>query len=184
MARVHVGLAIVLLYEQRFTLSEEEAAQALANMRQQQEPDKSEFAAGLVADSYAKCFQGRCGEGLVEAVEALAIARASLAKDSIPVITTLLAVGFEQWKTGAQADGEKAMRDALELLREKKDMPHRMLVDSQLKVLTRYANFLKATHQKMMAKQMENEIERLREEQTPQCSNCTVNVVALSATAR
>lgn len=184
MAQVHDGLAIDLLQEQRYKQSEEESSQALATMRQQTEPDKKEFAAGLVANSYAKCFQGRCEEGLVEAREAMDHARADFANDSVPAIVTLLAVGFEQWKTGAQADGEKAMREAIELLRENKNMPHRRLIDAQLAVFMRYADYLKATHQKMMAKQVENEIERLRGEQTRLCRDCTVNVVALSAKAR
>jgi tetratricopeptide (TPR) repeat protein len=182
--RVHVGMAIVLLQEQSFKQSEEESSLALESLRRQAEPDKSELVAGLVASSYAKCFQGRCKEGMLEATEAMALARATFAKDSTPVIAALLAVGFGQWKTGAQADGEKAMRDALELLREKKDMPRRMLLDAQLMVLTRYTAYLKTTHQKVMAKQMENEIESLKREQPPLCRDCTVNVVALSSNAR
>jgi tetratricopeptide (TPR) repeat protein len=182
--RVHVGMAIVLLQEQSFKQSEEESSLALESLRRQAEPDKSELVAGLIASSYAKCFQGRCKEGMLEATEAMALARAAFARDSTPVIAALLAVGFEEWKTGAQADGEKAMRDALELLREKKDMPRRMLLDAQLMVLTRYTVYLKTTHQKVMAKQMENEIEWLKREQPPLCRDCTVNVVALSSNAR
>jgi tetratricopeptide (TPR) repeat protein len=183
-ARAHVGVAIILLYEQRFTTSEEESSEALRGMREQKQPDNGEFVAGLVASSYAKCFLGRCEEGLVEAKEAMIRARADFASDSVPVIVSLLAVGFEQWKTGAQAEGEKAMHEALELVHGNMNMPRRMLIDVQLKVFTRYADYLKATHQKMMAKQMEHEIERLRGEQTPLCRDCTVNVVALSANAR
>ena len=74
-----------------------------------------------------------------------------------------------------------AVAEALELLHQKTNMPYPMLVDAQLKVLTSYTNFLKATHQKSMAKQMENEITRLKDEQTPVCKNCTVNVMTLAA---
>jgi tetratricopeptide (TPR) repeat protein len=183
-ARVHVAVAIDLLQEQSFKQSEAESSQALESLRRQAEPDKTELVAGLVASSYAKCFQGRCKEGMLDAREAMTLARAAFAKDATPVIAALLAVGFEQWKTGAQADGEKAMREALELLREKKDMPRRMLLDAQLMVLTRYTDYLKTTHQKVMAKQMEDEIEWLKRGQPPLCRDCTVNVVALSSNAR
>jgi hypothetical protein len=63
-------------------------------------------------------------------------------------------------------------------------MPYPRLVDAQLKVLTGYSNYLKATHQKVEAKQVENEITRLKQEQTPYCKDCTVNVLTLSKAMR
>lgn len=180
-AGVRVGLAIALLHAKRFAEAEDVSAKALKSLEGQGTPERSYLVAGLISNSYAKCFQNRCDEGLVTAGQAMGIASAAFEKDSIEVVTSLLAVGFEEWKTGATADGEKAMREALELLRQKKDMPYPMLVDAQLSVLTSYTSFLKATHQKAMAKQMENEITRLKDEQTPVCKNCTVNVMTLAA---
>jgi tetratricopeptide (TPR) repeat protein len=180
-AQVRVGLAIALSHGNRFAESEEVSAKALKNLQEQGTPDRSVLVAGLLVNGYAKCFQNRCDEGLVTARQAMGIASAVFAKDSIQVVASLLAVGFEEWKSGAPAEGEKAMREALELTRQKTNMPYPLLVDAQLKVLTSYTNFLKATHQKTMAKQMENEITRLKEEQTPVCKNCTVNVMTLAA---
>ena len=178
---VRVGLAIALLHEKRFAEAEEVSAKALKGLEEQEAPERGNLVAGLLANSYAKCFQNRCDEGLVAARQAMGVADAKFARDSSEKISSLLAVGFEEWKTGATADGDKAMREALELVHQKANMPYPMLVDAQLKVLTYYANFLKATHQKTMAKQMENEITRLKDEETPVCKNCTVNVMSLAA---
>jgi tetratricopeptide (TPR) repeat protein len=179
--QARVGLAIALLRGKRYAEAEDVSAKVLKNLEEQGTPNRSVFVAGLLANSYAKCFQNRCDEGLVAAGQAMGIASAAFAKDSIEVVTSLLAVGFEEWRTGAPEDGEKAMRDALELLRQEKNMSSAMLVDAQLNVLSAYTSFLKATHQKTMAKQMETEITRLKDEQTPRCTNCTVSVMALAA---
>jgi tetratricopeptide (TPR) repeat protein len=180
-SRVRTGLAITLLREHKLAESEDVSAKALKSLEEQKAPDASDLVAGLIANSYAKCFQDRCGEGLIAAGQAIRIARATFAKDSAAMVSSLLAVGFAEWKTGAEADGEKAMREALELLRHKTDVSHAMLVDAQLRVLTSYTSYLKASHQKAKVKQIEEEIARLKEEQTPSCKDCTVNAVALSA---
>lgn len=183
-ARVHMGLSIALVHEHRFAESEEESTKALKSLQEQKEPDRYVLMADLISNSYAKCFQNRCDEGLIAASQAVTLVRATLPKDPRIEVAALLALGFDQWKTGAEAEGEKAMREALELLRQGKDLPQAMLVDAQLQVLTSYTNYLKATHQKAEAKQMQNEITRLKGKQTPFCKDCTVNAVALSTLRR
>jgi tetratricopeptide (TPR) repeat protein len=182
--RVRLGLAVAFLHDRRFAESEDASAKALKSLQEQKEPNQSDLVTGLIANSYAKCFLDRCSEALVAAGQAMGIAKAVFSKDSTQVVAALMALGFEEWKTGAPADGEKAMREALELLRQKKNMPYPMLIDAQLKVLTSYTNYLKATHQKVEAKQVENEIARLKQEQTPYCRDCTINVLTLSKAMR
>lgn len=180
-AMAHSGLAIVYLHGKRFSEAENASAKVLEGLKGEETLDRSIRVQELIVNSYAKCFQNRCDEGLVAARQAMEVADVEFAKDSRERITSLMVVGFEEWKTGAPADGEKTMREALELLRQKKDLPSPLLVDAQLGVLKTYTDFLKATHQKGMAKQMESEITRLKDEQTPTCRNCTVNVMALAA---
>jgi tetratricopeptide (TPR) repeat protein len=180
-AQARLGLAIVFLHGKRYAEAEEVSAKTLKSFEGEGVLDRGTLVAGLITNSYAKCFQNRCEEGLVAARQAMGIVDAEFAKDSMGRVTTLMVVGFEEWKTGALADGEKAMREAMELLRQKKNMPYAALVDAQLSVLKTYADFLKATHQKTMAKQMEGEITRLKDEQTPVCKSCTVNVMSLAA---
>jgi len=166
------------------TESEVESAKALKSLREQSEPNQSDFVAGLISNSYAKCFQERCNEGLIAAREAVAVASVAFAKDSLEGVAAVLALGFEQWKNGAEAEGEKTMRKALELMRQEKTLPQSKQIGAELKVLTSYTNYLRATHQKGKAKQMEDEISRLKGEQTPFCKDCTVEAVALAANVR
>jgi tetratricopeptide (TPR) repeat protein len=179
-ARARIGFAIVLLHERKYSQSEDETEKALKSLQEQKEPNLGDVAAGLISSSYVKCFQGRCDEGLVAARQAMDLVHAAVPKNALIVAAALLALGFEQWKTGAIADGDMTMREALEELRNGKNIPQPLLVDTQLKALGRYADFLKATHQKASAKQVENEIVRLKGEQTPFCKDCTVNVTALA----
>jgi tetratricopeptide (TPR) repeat protein len=185
-ARLHVGLAVDYLHEHRFAESEREAREGLEEMTAQEavDPktvDQSELVAGLLASGYAKCFQERCAEGLAEAQRGLGLARAEFAKDSTEMITSLLAVGFNEWTGGAAVEGEKPMVEALGLLRGKKDISYAMLVDAQLQMLKQYAVYLRETHQKRKARQMEEEIARLEGDQRAPCSGCTVSVMSLAA---
>ena len=181
MARAGVALSVALLNEFRYAESEVESSKALEKMKQMPDADKGETLAALISRSYAMCFQERCSEGLAEARRAAAQAHSDFANDSLEVFTALLAVGFEQWRTGDAVGGENAMRDALELIRGNKSMPHAMLIDAQLSVLRRYSVFLRSTHQKLRAKEVESEIARLKTDQTSPCANCTVNAVALAS---
>jgi tetratricopeptide (TPR) repeat protein len=183
-SRVHVNKAIGLLQEHRYAEAEDQSAKALTNLQKQKQANQYDVVASLMTNSYAKCFQGRCEEGLAGARQGLTVARAAFAKDSLEVVGALLAVGFEQWKTGAEAAGEQAMREALDMVRQKTNLTHAQLVDVQLRVFTSYRNYLKKTHQKVQVRQIESEIARLKEEQTPFCKNCTVNAAALSANVR
>ncbi len=183
-SRVHVNKAIGLLQEHRYAESEDQSTKALTNLQKQKMANPYDVVASLITNSYAKCFQNRCDEGLALANQALVVTRTAFANDSLERVAAMLAVGFEQWKNGNEAVGEQMMREALNVVRQKKNIPHAQLVGAQLRVLNSYRNYLKETHQKLQARQIENEISRLKDEQTPFCKDCTVNAMALSANAR
>ncbi len=182
--RLHADLATLLLHQGRFAASEEESSKAVAELERQTQPDQSDLIVALIVSSYGKCFQGRCEEGVREAERARMLAREKSSKDSLEVIASLLAVGFEQWKNGSEAEGERSMREAVELIREKNDLTSATLVDAQLKVLSEYASYLRGTHQKGRARQIEDEVARLKETQKPDCRNCTVSVMGLTASQK
>ncbi|HXC95366.1 MAG TPA: tetratricopeptide repeat protein [Edaphobacter sp.] len=121
-ATIHINLGINLLHLHRFKEAERETSVGVREMEVQTERDENQLIAGLIASSYAKCFQNRCEEALVEADRALTLARAKFAKDAIEVVVALIARGFDDWRTGAEAEGERAMLEAIDLVREKKDM--------------------------------------------------------------
>jgi tetratricopeptide (TPR) repeat protein len=180
-ARIHAGLAVALVHEHRFAEAEDEAGKALEILQKQEKPNHGDLVTSLIARSYAQCFQERCAEGLVAARQAVDVARVALAKDAIEMVAAVLAVGFEEWKNGDETEGERTMHQALELLRQTRNVPQAMLADAQMRTLQSYTNYLRATHQKGRAKQVESEMARLKEEQPTQCADCVVNVTALSA---
>ena len=180
-ARIHAGLAVALVHEHRFAEAEDEAGKAVEILQRQEKPNRGDLVTSLVARSYAECFQERCVEGLVAARQALDVARVAFAKDAIEMVAAVLAVGFEEWKNGNETEGERMMHEALELLRQNRNLPQAMLAHAQMRTLQSYVNYLRATHQKGRAKQVESEMARLEEEQPTQCADCVVNVTALSA---
>ena len=183
-AQVHTSLAVALVHEHRFGEAEDEAARALEILQKQERPNYGDLVTGLIARSYAECFQQRCEEGLVTAKQAMDVARGALSKDSIEMVSALLALGFENWKNGAEVEGERTMREGLESLRQNRSIPLAMLVDAEMRTLRSYTKYLRATHQKERAKQFQREMARLREEQPSQCADCVVNAMALSAKER
>jgi tetratricopeptide (TPR) repeat protein len=180
-ARIHAGLAVALVHEHRFAEAEDEAGKALEILQKQEKPNIGDLVTSLIARSYAECFQERCADGLVAARQAVDVARVAFAKDAIEMVTAVLAVGFEEWKNGNETEGERTMHEALELLRQNRNVPQAMLADAQMRTLQSYRNYLRATHQKGRAKQVESEMARLKEEQPTQCADCVVNATALSA---
>jgi tetratricopeptide (TPR) repeat protein len=179
--QLHVDLATLLLHERRFAGAEEESAKVIAEFQEQKEPDQSDLIAALITSSYAKCFQGRCEEGQREAERARIMANEMPSKNSLETVASLLAVGFEEWKNGSEAEGDRSMREAVTLIREKNDMTSATLLDAQLRVLSEYSDYLRQTHQKDKARQIDDEVSRLKETQKPDCRNCTVSVMGLTA---
>lgn len=176
MARLHVSIGITLLKLKQYRASELEIAEGLREIKQQSKPDESEHIAGLIAMSYAKCFQKRCVEAEEDSEKAIDLARAKFGSTSIEVIASLEARSFDLWKSGAEAAGEKAMQEAIQLLNAKDDMSSPMLVDARVRLLQQYQAHLKETHQKAKEQQIESEIGRLKGLERPQCNGCTVNV--------
>jgi tetratricopeptide (TPR) repeat protein len=181
--RVHVDLAILYLHEKRFGGAEVESAKGIAGLEEKKEAYASDLVEALIANSYAKCFQGRCEEGGRAAERAYDLT-AKFSKDSFISIAALLAVGFEQWKNGLDVEGDRSMREAVTLIKEKNDMPSARLLDVQLKVLEQFAEYLRESHQKGRARQIEDEVAQLKGGQRPDCKNCTVSVMGLTSSRK
>lgn len=163
-ARLHETMAIALLIEQKFRDSEGESAEALRILRTQARPDLSEEVAEHLTHSYALCYQGRCRAALDENDEAMKMAQAVFAGNSMEMVGVWLARGFEEWNGGSPDKGEEAMREALTIVRGRTDLPQAIRVNSQMDVMRQYAACLKASHRKPEARLMELEIARLQKD--------------------
>lgn len=183
-AALHETIAMGLVFEHRFREGEAESVEAIQELEAESQPDLVEMAAALVTHSYALCFQGRCKAALEDADRAMALAQRVLQAESTAIVAIWLARGFDLWKSGSVEEGGAAMREAIRIVNERTDLPHPLLVNSQLKVLRQYAAYLKATHQaahrKPEAALIEAEIRQLQSEQIAVCDRCTIDAAALS----
>jgi tetratricopeptide (TPR) repeat protein len=179
-AVLHESIAMGLVFERRFREGEAESFRAIGELQAQSQPDLVEMAEALVTHSYALCFQGRCKAALEDADRAMAVAQSVLPAESTAIVAVWLARGFDLWKSGSVEEGGAALREAIRIVNDRTDLPHPLLVNSQLVVLRQYAAYLKATHRKPQAALMEAEIRQLESERTAVCDRCTIDAAALS----
>ena len=59
-----------------------------------------------------------------------------------------------------------------------------VLIDAKMRVLVRYAIYLRRAHQRPKARQIEGEVLQLKDEQRPECRGCTIHVMTLSACSK
>lgn len=178
--RLHRYLAGILLEERKYKEAENEASKATEGMLGQVRPDATDLVYAFIARGYARCYQRRCKEGLSDAEQAVDIVRAFVPPNSLAASVSWRTLGYMEWKTGDVAGAEEKMRRALQILSEKSELPYPLLVRARIVALRQYQQFLNETHRKAEARQLGDEIARLTREQTPLCSNCTVNVEGLS----
>ena len=179
-AALHETIAMGLVFIHRFREGEAESFEAIEELEAQSQPDLVEMATALMTHSYALCFQGRCKAALEDANRAMALAQKVFPAESTEKVAVLLALGFALWKSGSLEEGGAAMREAIRIVHDRTDLPHSLLVNSQLKVARQYAAYLKATHRKPEAALIEAEIRQLRSEQSSVCNRCTIDAAALS----
>jgi len=134
-AQLHNTIALVLLSERRYRESEAESSEALRDLQSLASPDVREVVAAYLTHSYAVCYQGRCTAALDDANRAMAVVQARLPAESLEMAAVRLVRGFDQWRAGSPEEGEHAIREALRIARELKDLPRPALVNAQLGML-------------------------------------------------
>lgn len=177
--RVHADLAVSLLKEGKYKEAEEEASKAIEGMLGQAEANLNDLNSALLTRGYARCSQRRCKEGLPDTEQAIDNLRAFAKPNSLMAASSWDALGYMQWKTGDLLRADETMRKALQILSEANDLRNPAVVAARIKVMNQYQQFLKQTHRKVEARQMQAEMARLSIAQTPVCKNCTVNIEGL-----
>ena len=180
-AALHETLAMGLVFAHRFREGETESRRALDLLQTQAEPDPREVAAALVTHSYALCFQSRCRDALDDANRALTLAKAILPADSSQLAAVWMTLGFAQWKSGSLEEGGAAMREAIRIVHDRTGTPPLLQRNSELVVLRQYTAYLKSTHRKPEAAQLETQIQQLQSQRPHACTNCTINAAAFAS---
>ena len=178
-----IGVSEVYLANVAYARHEYKKAERLSligmkEMESSSAPPTVAMLSGLITVSHARCYDGKCGEGLGSAQQAVAFAKAHFESESAAIGFALEALGFAEWKNGAMEDGEKDMVHAIRILRSKL-----VAADPRLRsVLREYGAYLNASSRRAEAQEILEEIERTKS-QTP-CGQCTVNVYSLSNALR
>lgn len=178
-AAVRGHIALDMLSEKRYGEAEREASVALDGLMGHKDEVK-EWVSALVVRAYARCLTQRCGDGLTDARQAMEMVRSLLAPDSSQAVAAWMVLGYALWKTKDDAAAGDAMREGLRIVMEKKDLPPAMLVSDRVGAMRQYALFLRGTHHKAEAQQMEREMAQLQGAQGTVCQSCTVSVAGLS----
>jgi tetratricopeptide (TPR) repeat protein len=176
---VHETIAMALLYGRHGREAEVESAAGLAGLEASPAPDVSGLVSARLAHSYALCLQKKCAAALEDVDRAMEVAQMAFPEESLVMVTVWSARGFEQRKMGEVEESERSMREAVRLARGLTGVPQALLVRVQLGVMRRYETFLKESHRKQEAAQMEAEMGRLEAAHPAGCSGCTVSVAAL-----
>jgi tetratricopeptide (TPR) repeat protein len=177
--KMHETIALAWLFDRHAREAEAESAVALAELQLAGHADAADVVAAHLAHSYALCFEKKCAAAPEEVNQAMEVVRAKFPDESLEMVDVLLTQGFDEWKTGAVGEGDRAMGEALRLARGLKALPQPVIVNAQLGVMLQYDVFLKETHRRQEAAQMEAEMGRLESAHPDACSGCTVSVAAL-----
>lgn len=173
-ARGKALLAEVYLVWHKYKEAHRRALEAYTSMVALKDAKQGDVLSALITLIYAECFDGDCTNALGHAREALSLAQAGLASDSVELAHAHLAMGFAEWKSGMKEGPDEEMRAGIEIMKG--------LASPQgpyiLSALEQYRSYLEATNRKQEAQAIALEEAQLRDVRRD-CANCTVSVYGL-----
>jgi tetratricopeptide (TPR) repeat protein len=171
-------MAEVALLKHRFKDAEKASRAVFETMsaEEQSGDNVSTELSALVTLIFAECMQSKQEEGLHEAERAMQLVEKNLPADSVDQAHVSMALGFAQWKTGANAEAERSMLDGLRILRSRSGPTSPNLRAAMYE----YRGFLKAMHRGPEVTAIEKRLAEMTPQDTSKsCAGCTVSVYAL-----
>ncbi len=154
--RSQIQLANIAIARRQFKKAERLSLRGMEEMESSSNPPRAGMLSGLITVAYARCQRGHCGEGLMNAQQALAFANSNFEPESAAVGFALEAIGFAEWKSGEVQEGEIAMLRGIQILRRKL-----VPADPRLRgALLQYRDYLIATSRRVEAQEIHEEVER------------------------
>jgi tetratricopeptide (TPR) repeat protein len=175
-----VHLADIALVRHQFKKAEGLAQRGLAGMESSSNPPPTGMLSALITLTYARCSRGRCDEGLMNAKQAVDFARKNSESESVADGFALETLGFADWKSGDRQDGEKAMLQALQILRTKLAPADPRLAGAMLQ----YRAYLLEANRPAEAQEIHEEVTRMTRQAGVYCQGCAISVNSLSNTLR
>ena len=176
----HIHLADIALARHQFKKAEKLALQGMDEMKTSSSPPREGMLSGLVTATYARCSLGHCEEGLTNAEQAVSFANTHFEPGSAAAGFALETLGFAEWKTGALQDGERDMRQAVQILRTRLSANDPRVAGAMLQ----YQSYLIQAHRPAEAQEIHEQATRINREAGVYCQECVVSVSSLSNTLR
>jgi tetratricopeptide (TPR) repeat protein len=180
LASSEVHLADIALVRHQFKKAEGLAQRGLDEMESSPDPPKTAMLSAFITLTYARCSRGHCREGLVNAEQAVDFARKNSEPESVADGFALETLGFAKWKSGERQDGEKAMFQAIQMLRTKLAPADPRLAGAMLQ----YRAYLLEANRQAEAQEIHEEVTRMTRQAGVYCQGCAISVNSLSNTLR
>ena len=175
-----VHLADIALMRRQYDKAERLALQALQMMESSLTPPREGILSAFIALTFARCSRGRCGEGLMNAKQAVAFASKNFDSESAANGFAMASLGFAEWKSGASQDGGRSMLQALQILRTRLSATDPRLAG----VMSQYRSYLIDAHRPAEAQEIDRQLTRINRQAGTYCQGCTVSVESLSGNLR
>jgi tetratricopeptide (TPR) repeat protein len=171
-----VHLADIALMRRRYNKAERLALQGLQMMESSSNPPRAGILSAFITLTFARCSRGHCGEGLMNAKQAVAFANKNFESESAANGFALESLGFAEWKSGALQDGERTMLQALQILRTRLSATDPRLAG----VMSQYRSYLIEAHRPAEAQEIDKQLTRITSQAGIYCQGCTVSVHSLA----
>jgi tetratricopeptide (TPR) repeat protein len=178
MSEVH--LAGIEIGRHQFKKAEKLAQHGLQVMESSSDPPRVGVLSAFITLTYARCSRGHCEEGLKNAKQAVAFASKTFDSDSAANGFALETLGFAEWKSGSPQDGERTMRQSIQLLRTRLAPADPRLTGA----LLQYQSYLVEVHRPAEAQEIHEQVTRMTRQAGVPCQGCTVSVYSLSNALR
>jgi tetratricopeptide (TPR) repeat protein len=175
-----VHLSDIALVRHQYKKAERLAQRGLEGMESSSDPPKTGMLSAFITLTYALCSRGHCDEGLMNAKQAVDFAQKNSESGSVADGFALETLGFAEWKNGTKQDGEKAMLQALQILRTKLAPADPRLAGAMMQ----YRAYLLEANRQAEAQEIHEEVTRMTRQAGVFCQGCAVSVNSLSTTLR
>ena len=175
-----VHLADIALMRRQYDKAERLALQALQMMESSSNPPRAGILSAFIALAFARCSRGDCGEGLMNAKQAVAFANRNFESESAASGFALESLGFAEWKSGASQDAGRTLLQALQILRTRLSATDPRLAG----VMSQYRSYLIDAHRPAEAQEIDRQLTRINSQAGTYCQGCTVSVESLSSNLR
>jgi tetratricopeptide (TPR) repeat protein len=175
-----VHLADLAVVRHQFKKAERLSLQGLKMLESSLNPPRTGILSAFITLTYARCSRGHCGEGLMNAKQAVAFANKNFESESAAHGFALQTLGFAEWKSGAAQDGERTMLQAIQLLRTRLAPADPRLAGAMLQ----YQAYLVEAHRPAEAQEIREQVTRMTSHAGVYCQGCAVSVYSLSNTLR